>query len=225
MNTPFIDIHTHKKGKPVKGCVSVINFFAGEGDEPVPLEDTFFSIGLHPWHISNNRLKQDFELLRKSVINKYNIAIGETGLDRFAKATMGAQKEVFEFHLKVAQNLKKPVIIHAVRTYPDIIEAYKKSGADVKLIFHGFNGNLQIARQLTDRNFYLSFGEDLFDNRKKTAAIFEATPLNNIFLETDESAKSIVEIYEKAASIKKVNLGELKEYIFKNFNSCFGSKI
>ena len=136
---------------------------------------------------------------------------------------MDIQKEVFEFHLRVAQNLKKPVIIHAVRTYPEIVESYKKTGADVKLIFHGFNGNLQIAKQLIKRNFYLSFGADLFDDRKKAAAILKVIPIENIFLETDESAKSIVEIYEKAATIKKTNLTYLKANIFKNFNNCFGN--
>jgi len=50
-NTPYIDVQTHQKSKPQNGCVSVINLFAGQAQIPDQESNTFFSIGVHPWHI------------------------------------------------------------------------------------------------------------------------------------------------------------------------------
>jgi len=59
---------------------------------------------------------------------------------------------------------------------------------------------------LIKRGFYLSFGEDLFNSTRKAAEVFKAIPIGNIFLESDESEKSISAIYERAAEIKDIEL-------------------
>jgi TatD DNase family protein len=220
---PFIDVHNHHSKSPEKGLIQVVNLFAADVEIAEPDKDVLFSSGLHPWHISAERMQTDFEMIRKMISNNNMIAIGETGLDRFAQASMETQKSVFRFHLETAQSAGKPVIIHAVRTYPDVVEVYKQTGVNVKMIFHGFNGNLQTAGQLMRRGFYLSFGEALFDDRNKTAQVFRSLPPENIFLETDESQKSIREIYEKAAEIRMIQLKELKNILYQNFMTCFGN--
>jgi len=182
-------------------------------------------MGLHPWHIDLETLTSDLINIENLLINKTIIAIGETGLDRAIKTSMEIQKEVFEQHLVLAQQFEKPAIVHAVHTYPDIVEVYNKSRVNVNMVFHGFNGNLEIAEQLIKRGFYLSFGEHLFNSTRKAVGVFKEIPLGNIFLETDESEKSITAIYDKAAEIKGLGRSVLKDNIYNNFTHCFGKII
>jgi len=226
MDIPFIDVHTHQSNKIAgSNVIAVVNKFAHDLEIPALSENSFYSVGLHPWHINTKTMYEDLQRIRQVVNHKTIIAVGETGLDRSTQTPMLQQKEVFGLHLAIAQSAAKPVVVHAVKTYPDIVEVYKKTGVNVKMIFHGFAGSPQISQQLINRKFYLSFGEQLFDDEKKTAGIFKTIPCENIFLETDESVKSIHEIYEKAAEIKNLKLNELKKIIYQNIENCFGKLI
>lgn len=218
---PYIDMHTHQVGNNPDGIIRVRNVFA----QDFPTEETAnpISVGLHPWHINQETMQQNLKNVELAVHQKNVIAIGETGLDRAIDIPLDLQKNVLESHLNIAAKYKKPIIIHAVRTYPDIIEVYKKTGLNLKMIFHGFNGNDQIAQQLTSRGFYLSFGENLIQDKKNTAEVFRNIPMENIFLETDESQRSIAEIYDRAADLKKMTPDALKIQIHKNFINCFGA--
>lgn len=223
IDRPYIDIHTHQKIEPRSGNIALLNLFVADAAKVSESgKQTYCSIGLHPWHISEQTHKLEIYALEQALKSESILALGETGLDRAIKVPMALQKEVFKQHLMLAQLSNKPVIIHAVRTYPDIIEIYNQARVNVKLISHGFNGNLTIARQFIKRGFYLSFGEDLFNSKMKTAEVFKTLPLKNIFLETDESSLDISEIYKQAAEIKKISIPELKAIIYQNFLNCFG---
>ena len=243
-DTPYIDVHTHRKTKPQGGYVSILNLFANQFHKPERKSNNFYSLGIHPWHISvDTPDPPNLIYLIEAMKNKAIIAIGETGLDlaietkkkpqnlfyggthgRF-QTKMGQQKAFFEKHLELAQSTEKPAIVHAVHTYPDIVEVYNKSRVNVNMVFHGFNGNLEIAEQLIKRGFYLSFGEHLFNSTRKAVGVFKEIPLGNIFLETDESEKSITAIYDKAAEIKGLGRSVLKDNIYNNFTHCFGKII
>lgn len=225
-NIPFIDIHTHHhRNASEEPCVSVINLFAEDDKMPASRKNTFYSMGLHPWHISSEKVKTGLANLEQSLKNKDIIAIGETGLDRAVDTPMDVQKTVFEKHLLIAQDIKKPIIVHCVRAYPDVVEIYKNLKVNLNMIFHGFGGNLQTAGSLIRHGFYLSFGGDLMKPKKNAAAIFKMLPKKNIFLETDESEYSIGEIYHQAALLMEINVDELKKIIHHNFLNCFGKLI
>ena len=219
MPAPYIDIHTHSSNKDADSIISIRNVFTG--NYPAWDSEGYVSVGLHPWHIKMETRKQDLENLNHAAQQNNVIAIGEIGLDRAIETPLDLQKKVFESQLAIAANNNKPVIIHAVRTYPDIVEVYKKSGVSVKMIFHGFTGNIQTAKQLVGKGFYLSFGENLFQDIKKTVAVFKHIPIEHIFLETDEYKKSIVKIYERGSEIKKTAIENLKSQIHQNFLNCF----
>lgn len=221
----FIDIHTHKSNLRMPDILEVVNLFPQQLSEITSKKDAWFSVGLHPWFINPDNLEGDFSNLQKAIEINQVLAIGETGLDILCSTPMDIQKMVFHRHLRLADLTRKPVIVHSVKAYPDIVEAYKMANSDVKLIFHGFAGNLEIAGQLLKRGFYLSFGEALFNNRGKSARVFKNVPFQNIFLETDESERSIEEVYEKAAGIKGVSIDELKLIVANNFNNCFRKTI
>ena len=186
--TPFIDIHTHQSG------------------------DGYFTYGIHPW-----RLQPKLSLLETLLKEDKIVAIGETGLDRLHKDTYDLQIEYFEKHILLAEQYQKPLIIHNVKATADILRLHKKYQPKQVWIIHGFNGNVEEIRQLTERGIHLSVGESIFyPNRKITQSIL-SIPLEYLFLETDTSEKTIQQIYEKAAELLNLPIDQLKEQIFTNF--------
>jgi TatD DNase family protein len=87
-------------------------------------------------------------------------------------------------------------------------------------LFHGFNGNAIIAKQLTDKGCYLSFGEQIL-NQVKNQEVIKQIPLQKVFFETDTSDKPIEVIYAKACELLQIDLEELKNSIAKNFKTVF----
>ena len=192
MDAPFIDIHTHN----------------------AHVDCGLYSYGIHPWNLGTPPNLTLLETLLKE--NKI-VAIGECGIDRNHKETIGLQLDVFERQVLLSEQYQKPLIIHNVKASADILQIHKKHQPRQAWIIHGFNGTEQEAKQLTDRGLCLSVGESiLYPNRKINQSIL-SIPLNQLFLETDVSDRSIHEIYEKTAAFLNLPLDVLKERIFANF--------
>ena len=81
-----------------------------------------FSAGLHPWHADQISLETLSARLKECLVSPDLVAIGETGLDKVCKTAMNLQKDVFEFQLEIASRIHKPVIIHCVRAWDELIE-------------------------------------------------------------------------------------------------------
>lgn len=146
------------------------------------------------------------------------IAIGETGLDRLISTSMETQINVFKQQIQLAEQVQKPLIIHAVRTFNELIRLKQQIKPSVAWIIHGFRGKKQIAEQLVKHGFYLSFGE------KYQEEALRHTPLNRIFLETDESTQPIGVLYRKAADNLSIPLEEFSENIRQNIRQVFFSR-
>ena len=149
-------------------------------------------------------------------------AIGECGLDRACDVDFEIQKEVFITQIELSEQIAKPLIIHAVRTYPDIISIRKETKAKQTWIIHGFQGNEQSAEQLLKHGIYLSLGDVLFKNETKAKQLLQVIPTDMLFLETDVAERTIVEVYEKAASLSGIEMDKLRNDIFNNFVKIFG---
>jgi TatD DNase family protein len=181
----------------------------------------WYSVGWHPWHIDEDNPDAIFPILEQALQNEHVIALGETGLDRSIATPMDRQRNILIRHLNLANTAGKPVIIHAVRSYPDIIQVYKNAKVGIPLIIHGFRGNQQSAEQLLEHGFYLSFGAALLENKYALEQVFRNAPSEKLFLETDDSDIGISRIYEKAASLRDLKLEQLMEIIETNFKTCF----
>lgn len=219
--TPFIDIHTHHSSH-TNGTLSILNCFP----EQIKIEDKLerrISIGLHPWHVDNNNVSTIIELIKTSASHENVLAIGEVGLDRTIDIPLDIQKAYFLKQVEIAEGLNKPLIIHCVRCFPDLLSIKKSLKTSTPWLIHGFRSNSQIASDLLKQNCYLSFGEALlFD--EKNQDLFIEMPLNQVFLESDESKSSISEIYNKAAHLKSLQLENLKEKLFNNYKAVFNAR-
>jgi TatD DNase family protein len=201
----FFDFHHHKKN--IRNGIYNLNI------EQIP-PDSPYSIGIHPQDIDVNNIEQQF-LWMKNMIFQNCFAIGECGLDSLVSVDHKIQEEVFLMQIKIANEVKKPLIIHCVRKFYEVISFKKK--AEQPMIIHGFNKKHQIAEDLLANNFYLSFGKAVLYNLS-LQDILKNTPLDKIFLETDNEDFNIEELYVKVSEIKEVSLEQLNEQILENLH-------
>jgi TatD DNase family protein len=213
----FINLHTHK-AKNQANILELLNQYPQEFDSEIPC----YSIGIHPWYSVKERLESDLEIIESKMQDKNCLAIGECGLDKRIEIPLPFQQMVFEKQLELAEQYQKPVIIHCVAAFNEVIAIKKKMNISVPMIIHGFSKNETIAQQLIDHGFYLSFGKYLIRN-PELESVFKSIPNNRLFLETDTIEEGIEEIYHLAAKYKQLSLNELQEIIESNFNTVFDS--
>lgn len=218
---PFIDIHSHCED--VKSDqIAIKNIMLHETTNSNALS---VSTGWHPWYLAGRQNDEMIKKLDQTAKNKEVLAIGECGIDRFIEYPVDQQLEVLAFHIDIAEKYGKPLIIHCVKAYSDLLHILKNRKPKVPLILHAFNGNRQQAQQLLKHDVYFSFGELLFKPGQQTMQVFNEIPVKRIFLESDESAISIEKIYLRAAEILTCSISELKKQIYENFISIFGNEL
>ena len=172
----------------------------------------WFSAGIHPAIISQD-FETQFSWLKEISQNENCIAIGECGLDGLIKVDEKLQEEVFLKQIEWANEIQKPLIIHCVRRFPQLISLCKK--AIVPLIVHGFNKKKSIGEELLKNQFYLSFGKSLLEN-VNLQNFLEEISLDKIFLETDDANFEIESLYQKVSEIKNISDENLIKTIHKN---------
>lgn len=212
---PFVNIHTHIHIDN-KEFIEIVNI---DIDDIASADVSYlYSVGIHPW-----KAQDTTEVLKCSNLKSSNfLAIGECGLDRVNGNDLESQKNVFIKHINLSEQYKKPLIIHCVRAYPDIIEIKKETRAKSPWIVHGFQGNEQSAMQLLKHDIYISLGDVLFKDENKAYALLRIIPSDKLFLETDVSERNIIDVYEKASLLSGVEMNKLRNDIFDNFVKIFG---
>ena len=182
----------------------------------------FSSAGIHPWWLEEitveeiTALKTHVESLARS--GKL-WGIGETGFDRTYPEFMDLQKELFDWHLNLAESLNLPLVIHNVRSGSDFLEILKRVKPTIPWIFHDFRGNEELVKSLLKLHpdCFFSFGLSL-DNSPQVRELLPLIPMENIFLETDNQKHlDIHDIYLRAAETLKVDVDFLKSQIWHNF--------
>jgi TatD DNase family protein len=212
----FFNLHTHNFTNQ-ETVLELVNQYPKEFDASI----TFYSIGIHPWYIDEQRLEDDLQIIESKLQEPNCLALGECGLDKRIEIPLELQQKVFEKQLLLAQKYNKPVVIHCVASFQEIIAIKKQLKITVPMIIHGFSKNKQVAKQLIDNGFYISFGKYLLRN-PELEAVFLSVPNDRFFLETDTVAESIEELYALATKYKNIEIEELQEIINKNFKTVFG---
>ena len=215
----YFNLHTHKNEHSER-VISLVNQYPLDYQREIPI----FSIGIHPWKIDQDRVWDEFQIIKKEVNNPSCWAVGECGLDKRIECPMELQIEVFKAQLLLAETHQKPVIIHCVAAYQELIAIKKEMQTTIPLVIHGFSKNWDIAKQLLDNDFYLSFGKYLIQN-PNLAGVFKQVPNDRFFLETDNMNEDIAFVYEKAAFYKQIDLLALQNQIENNIETVFKKKI
>ena len=179
-----------------------------------------YSIGIHPLFIDENRLESDFQILEQKISSPACLAIGECGLDKRSETAFETQLKVLERQLLLAEKFQKPVVIHCVLAFQELVELKNRLKITTPIIIHGFSKKEQLAKQLLNNGFYLSFGKNLLRN-PELENVFVNIPENRFFLETDMVEEGIREVYELAAKYKKISIEDLQQLITENVKTVF----
>jgi len=180
--------------------------------------ETYFSIGIHPWDAGLQVATLEFE---KIIQHPNCLAIGECGLDKVIDVDLDLQKKIFISQLDLAVKFQKTVIVHCVKAFDELIEICSSYHSKIPLIIHGFNKSLQLAKQLTDKGFYISLNYSVF---KKEDIDFNVLPIHKLFLETDNNELILIEdVYKAAAASFHIKTDDLKEKIYSNFTTLFNT--
>src|ERR1035437_4609718 len=152
------------------------------------------TLGVHP---DNEGVKEPTlqDLLTLGVLPRV-VAIGETGLDysrlgERSVADMGGQRERFRTHIRAAQQLALPLVIHSRSAAADTLAILRGEGENGAAtgaggVFHCFTESAEVARTVLDLGFYISFSGILtFKNAHDLRAVAAFVPLDRLLIETD----------------------------------------
>jgi TatD DNase family protein len=213
----FFNLHTHKfTNNP--NTLELVNQYPWAFDDTIPQ----YSIGIHPWYIDENRLATDLATIETKLQLPECLALGECGLDKRIEIPMALQIAVFEQQIALAEQYQKPLVLHLVAAFDELIEIKKRLNISVPVIIHGFSKNEQMAKQLLDYGFYLSFGKYLLRN-PELQYVFQSVSNDRFFLETDTIEETLEEVYILAAKYKNITLESLQKQIENNFSLVFKS--
>ena len=215
----YLNLHTHTFSNSVN-CLEIVNQYPWEFNK----ELKNYSIGIHPWYISENRLKSDLEVIEEKIRLPECLALGECGLDKRIEIPLQLQIEIFEKQLLLAEKFQKPVILHLVAAFEELLEIKNRLKISVPIIIHGFSKSKELAKQLLDNGLYLSFGKYLIQN-ENLKEVFLSIPDDRFFLETDSSDYTIEEVYTLAAKYKNGKIEEIQQQIEYNYKSVFKSNL
>lgn len=204
----FINAHVHS---PIANeSILAIENICIETLSPIHVASIHYSIGIHPWHISSilqshsiEEVNCWFDTVFDVHVTQNSCCIGEIGLDKCIETPLELQSKIFEKQLNIAQKHKRPILIHCVKAYNEIVELLGKNNVNTPVVFHGFNGSEQLAQQLIRKGYFLSLGKQLLiNNRTKFIALLKQIPVQQLVFESDEHPNiEIISVYNMATDI------------------------
>jgi len=213
----MIDFHTHQT--PADTVTSVRSLLISEVEKITPHD--LFTVGIHPWYSEDIDIDSQLLLLQDLIKKNNVVAIGEIGLDKHRGAPIEKQIEIFEKQITIAEKAQKPVIIHCVRAWVELLESRKRLKPSMPWAIHGFRGQSELAKQLLSSGLYLSFGPETLNASEGLQEAIRTVPLDRIFIETDDADVSLKYLYTTVSKIKSVTFRDLDEQINYNFAEFF----
>lgn len=209
-------------------------------------DNLFACIGIHPTDFVTETF--EYEKMHSLAVHPKVVAIGECGLDYYREPTdedKERQKALFESHIKLAQEVGKPLMIHSrprkgsMDAYEEvlgILEEAKKTYPNLKANFHFFVGDMTIAKRALSLGFTMSFDGPITFTHDYDEVI-RMLPLESIMSETDAPFASptpyrgkrcepwmVSEMVKKIAEIKEMPIDEVASVLRSNAIKMFQIK-
>lgn len=178
-------------------------------------------------------LKEIEELAKKKKV----VAIGEIGLDyHWNTENKDLQKYVFISQIKIANELKLPIVIHTREAIYDTLDILKNQiKCEKNGVFHCCPLNVDLVREGLKLGFYISFaGPITFKNSKNADEIIKMVPLDRILIETDSpylspeplrgkrnDSRNVKYMAQKIADVKGISLEEVARATYNNAKKIF----
>lgn len=213
----FYDVHTHQifledNDDPYHSCIFDVYPLEFEVAKESYSRHAF-SCGIHPWHSEDSDTQMAY--LNEIAPNPRIIAIGETGLDRLKGPSFEVQIPVFKRHIELSEKLGKPVIIHCVKAWEELMQIRRETKPTQPWIIHGYRGKPELTERLIKECFLFSIGDQI------NVDSMQLIPLDALFCETDEDEMSIRDVYLQTALALNMDLEEFADRIAENVHRVF----
>jgi len=200
------------------------------------------ALGIYPWeammddvragHYKEETINFDVEE-EIAFIRKHKdqiIAIGEVGIDQKSEHKTRKQFEIFEKIIELSKEIDKPLIIHSRKAEVEVIELLEKHHAK-KVVMHCFSGKKVLWQKIKDNKWYCSIPTNC-TRSDHFQELMKFMPITQLFGETDspflapeKDAKNepanVVETYKMIAKIKKMELKEVENSLWMNWQELF----
>lgn len=216
------DIHTHdapssnpddEEGlrQNITNIVNVypLGFEYAKDNENYP----WFSCGVHPWYSED--AEPQLKFLKEIAGDPRIVAIGEAGLDKLKGPDLAIQQTIFAQQVELSEQLQKPLIIHCVKAWDELLRIKKMYRPRQPWIIHGYKGKIDLAKQLLSHGFFFSV------NDRFNADAIRVIPLERLFCETDISEILIGDIYNEVANTLEIPVETLISQIEENVKKVF----
>ena len=226
-------------------CVcTTLEEFAGVHSLALRFDNLWASAGVHPDNEGVQEPSVD-DLIALGQLPRV-VAVGETGLDYYRLgertiADMEWQRDRFRTHIRAAQQLQLPLIIHTRSASADTLRVLGEEGERGQSgaaggVFHCFTESREVARAALDLGFYISFSGILtFKSAQDIRDVVSLVPLDRILIETDSpylapvpyrgkqnSPAYVPYVAKQVAEILGLDIEAVAEATSRNFDALFG---
>jgi TatD DNase family protein len=148
-------------------------------------EEVYAAIGRHPNEATGYDDAVTAEL-RELAAHPRCRAIGETGLDDYRDyAPRADQERAFRAQIAIAQELRKPLVIHTRAAEQDTVDTLAAHAAGLEVVLHCFSMPARLDECL-GHGWWISFaGNVTYPKATDLAAAAERVPLDRLLVETD----------------------------------------
>lgn len=253
-NLNFVDTHAHLTDCAFEGEIETVVCRAHENNvgaiitsgydlksskEAILISEkfknVFASIGYYPEYCENF----DEKSLKNLAKSEKVVAIGEIGL-QYTENMPPKEKQidVFEKQIKLAYELKLPIVVHCRDAYGDCLDILKKNKEFLKFggTLHCYAGSKEMAEEFVKLGLHISIGGvSTFKNAQKTKDVASVVSLDKILLETDcpylapvpfrgkrNEPMYIFVIAQNLAEIKGLQVEEIAKKTTENARRLFG---
>lgn len=143
------------------------------------------AIGVHP-NYCHQVQEAELARLREMQADPAVVALGEMGLDyHYDFADRARQRRFFEMQLAMAEELKRPAVIHCREAVQDCLAIMCGLRA-VRAVFHCFTGTIEEGERILEAGYLLGFtGVVTFKKSDDLRELIKRTPADRLLIETD----------------------------------------
>lgn len=155
-------------------------------------ERVFAACAIHPTRA--HELDDDARArLQTMAADERCVAVGETGIDTYwikhdaeRTAPLDVQEEAFRFHIDLACESGKALMIHNREGDAEIMRILDDAPRPEHVILHCFSSPLDVAREAIERGYVLSFaGNVTFKRNEELREAARLAPAGQLLVETD----------------------------------------
>jgi len=257
-NFPLIDSHAHIYYRDYAGdfdemlqraadagiaAMLVVGTDLESSRESVELAEKYpqlyAAVGVHP-HDAAQVSDACYDQVRALALSSSKVvAIGEIGLDFYRdRSPRPDQERVFRAFLRMADELKKPVIIHDRDAHRQVLDCLREESSQ-RGVLHCFSGDVALAAEAVEMGFYISIpGTVTYPANNALREVVRAISIDRMLVETDcpylspvphrgkRNEPAYVRLAaERVAEIKGLTLDDVARITTKNVRDLFGIRL